>query len=331
MKTPSKSFSWPVFAGCVVFCMSSLAGWAQAQGQLLRINTELQAGDADAAFTTLRSLPQGGADNAEAQNLACRIHYVLENWDRAVSNCQKAVQLDPNNARYHLWLARALGEKAGHANFLTAYSLGKQARVEFETAARLNPHDAEILSDLGDFYQQAPGIVGGGTDKAERVAEQLDALDPARAHQLRGRIAEAHGDFATAEREFKAAIAASVHPALYWTTLAGFFRRRQRWQDVENAVHSALTMAGHDKRATIALYDGAGVLIESRRDPALAAKMLESYLSADSRTEEGPAFEAHLRLARLKALLGDPSAAERERNAALALAHDYKPALEAKF
>jgi hypothetical protein len=59
--------------------------------------------------------------------------------------------------------------------------------------------------------------------------------------------------------------------------------------------------------------------------------MLETYLGADSRTEEGPAFEAHLRLARLKSYLGDTAAAQRERSAALALAHDYKPALEAKF
>ncbi len=298
---------------------------------LARANAQLQAGDADGALAALRVLPQAGANQAEALNLSCRVHYILQHWDQAASECQKAVQLDGGNARYHLWLARALGEKASHASFLSAYSLGKQVHTEFEAAARLDPHDPEILADLGDFYQQAPGIVGGGADKAERVAQQLDAIDPARAHQLRARLAETQKDFGTAEREFKAAIAASPHPAPHWTTLASFFRRRQRWQDVEAAIHSALATAGHDKHATIALYDGAGVLIESKRDPALAAKMLENYLSADSRTEEGPAFEAHLRLARLKSYLGDAAAAERERNAALALAHDYKPALEAKF
>jgi hypothetical protein len=48
-------------------------------------------------------------------------------------------------------------------------------------------------------------------------------------------------------------------------------------------------------------------------------------------TEEAPAFVAHTRLARLKAQLGDKAGASRERSAALALAHDYKPAQELKF
>lgn len=330
MKTRSNPIKWRTLAGCALLCLVPFLARAEGASSLARIDAQLQAGEADAALTALRALPQSSS-NAEAMNLSCRVNYALQHWDQAVGDCQKAVHLDRGNARYHLWLARALGEKAGHASFLNAYSIGKQVRAEFEEAARLNPRDAEILSDLGDFYQQAPGIVGGGSDKAERVAQQLEALDQARAHQLRARIAEGHKDFGTAEHEFKAAISASSHPALHWTTLASFFRRRQRWQDLETAVRSAFSSAGHDRHATIAYYDGAGVLIESKRDPALAAKMLETYLGTESRSEEGPAFEAHLRLARLKAYLGDSAAAQRERNAALALAHDYKPALEAKF
>jgi hypothetical protein len=54
--------------------------------------------------------------------------------------------------------------------------------------------------------------------------------------------------------------------------------------------------------------------------------MLEDYLAGSQKTEEAPAFVAHNRLARLDDWLGDPTAANRERAAALALAHDYKPA-----
>jgi hypothetical protein len=39
----------------------------------------------------------------------------------------------------------------------------------------------------------------------------------------------------------------------------------------------------------------------------------------------------HTRLAQLKAQLGDKASASRERTAALALAHDYKPAQNLKF
>jgi predicted Zn-dependent protease len=99
---------------------------------------------------------------------------------------------------------------------------------------------------------------------------------------------------------------------------------------MESAVRSGENTAERDKHAGVALYNGASVLIETKRDPALAAKMLEDYLAGSAKTEEGPAFVAHTWLARLKQQLGDTAAASRERAAALALAHDYKPALEMK-
>ena len=297
---------------------------------LAQANQALQAGEADVALALLHSLPQGGAQLPEARNLECRVRYSLQQWDAAVEECEQAVRLDGQNSNDHLWLARALGEKASRASFLSAFSLGKRARVEFEAAARLDPRNYEALGDLGDFYKEAHGVIGGGTDKAEGVATQLDKIDQARAHQLRARIAEAHKDSSTAEREFKQAIAAGAHPADYWSTLASFYRRREQWPEMESAVHNCLIAAEKDKSAGVALYDGAGVLTESNRNPELAAMMLENYLAGSSKTEEAPAFEARVRLARLRKQLGDAAGAERERSAALQLAHDYKPALDFK-
>ena len=319
-----------VLALLAAVLLSSTAKPAGAQ-TLTQINQALQAGEADKALGLIASLPQAGAQSAEAQNLECRVRYTLQQWDSAVQKCEQAVRLDGQNANDHLWLARALGEKADHVTFLSAFSLAKRVRSEFETAAQLGPRNPEALSDLGDFYKEAPGVVGGGIDKAEGIAAQLDKLDQARAHQLRARIAEARKDFTTAEREFKQAVAAAAHPANYWTTLASFYRRRQRWQEVDAAIHSCQTAAARDKQAVVSLYDGAGVLIESNRDPALAARMLEDYLASPAKSEEAPAFEAHLRLARLKKQLGDNAGAQRERSAALQLAHEYKPALEFKL
>jgi hypothetical protein len=95
-------------------------------------------------------------------------------------------------------------------------------------------------------------------------------------------------------------------------------------------LRSGETAAQHDKKAGVALYNGAGVLRACHRDPEFAAKLLEQYLAGPRFTEEAPTFVAHTRLAVLKAQLGDPAAASRERAAALALAHDYKPAQELK-
>jgi tetratricopeptide (TPR) repeat protein len=297
----------------------------QSMKPLAQVNAALQAGEADKALALLKSLPSSDAGQGQAHNLECRVRLMLGQWNAAATECEEAVRLDAQNSEYHMWLGRALGEKADRASFLSAYSLAKRTRAEFEESARLNPRNAAALADLGEFYRQAPGAVGGGIQKAQGIAAELDKVDPARAHELRGQIADQQKDYGTAEREFKQAIAVSTHPASQWIALASFYRRRQRWTEMETAVHSGVTAAAHDQHAGIALYDGASILMETNRDPALASKMLEDYLAGPAKTEEAPAFVAHIRLARLRERLGDAAAANRERVMALALAHDYKP------
>jgi Tetratricopeptide repeat len=294
---------------------------------LAKANTALQEGEADEALVLLSSMPP----SAELRNLKCRVFFTLEHWDEAASDCEQAVRLDGRSAIYHLWLGRALGEKADNASILTAYSLAKRTRAEFEQAVSLDPRNAEALADLGEFYTSAPGVVGGGTDKAERLVPQMEKIDAARAHQLRGRIAESRKDLDAAEQEFKQAVTGSEHPSFQWMTLASFYRKHQRWNDMEAAVQSGYKVAQHDKHAGVALFNGASVLSRGHRNLNLAAKMLEEYLANYTKTEEAPAFEAHVRLSRIKAELGDRAGALQERAAALQLAHAYKPAVALKF
>jgi len=321
-------FFWPSSRVVAILLGAALQAAASAQiarQTLAEINADLQAGEADKALALIASLPQGGSDIAQAEFLECRVRYALEQWNAATSACGRAVELDTQNSNYHLWYGRALGGRASSASFLSAFSLGKQVHEQFETAVRLDPRNADALSDLGSFDVDAPGMVGGGLDKAAEVATQLEKVDQVRAHQLRAEIASSHKDYATAEMELKAAVAASAHPALQLTELASFYRHRQNWDQMEAAVRSAGSAVAKDRTAAVALYDGAGVLIEARRDPELAAKMLEDYLAGSSKTDEAPAFVAYYRLAALERQLGNSAEAQRDEAAAQALAHEYRP------
>ena len=308
------------------------AGAQPAGDALGQVNAALQAGQADKALALLRELTQTTGNSAEAHNLHCRVLFTLEQWETANSECKEAVKLDPGSSTYHLWYGRTLGEVADRANFMSAYSLAKRARAEFEEAVQIDPRNAEALADLGEFYSSAPGVVGGGTDKAAGVASQLDQVDQARAHELRGAIARENKDLGTAEKELKQAVAASAHPAFQWMRLASFYRKAKRFPEMESAVQSGFAAAQRDPHAGVALFNGASVLIKADRNRPLAIKMLEAYLASPfTPTEEAPAFTARVWLARLRSQTGDTEGARRERDAALALAEEYKPAQDLKL
>jgi predicted Zn-dependent protease len=311
-----------------IFLAVSVAAGASAQApdtNLAQANALLQAGEADKAMAVLEPAVEQNDGDAEAHNLECRVWLSVGRTDAAVKECEKAVSLDPRNSNEHLWLGRALGDKADHAPFMSAYSLAKRVRSEFEEAVRLDPRNVEALASLGEFYCEAPGVVGGGLDKAEALVLQLDKVDAAQAHELRARIAEQRKDYDEAEHELRQSITVGAHPADQWMELASFYRRRERWNEMVAAVRSGANAAQRDKHSAVALYDGAGTLAAANRELPLAAKLLEDYLASPNKTEEAPAFAAYARLARVKEQLGDRDAANQDRAAAAALAHDYKP------
>ncbi len=308
----------------------SVSPVAFAAPSLSAANADLQAGKADEATALLSEVLHTDPNNAEANNLLCRVEYTLQHFDEAATHCEKAVALDPQSSVYHLWLGRAIGERASRASFLSAFSLAKKTRQEFETAVKLDPHNAEALTDLGEFDVDAPGAVGGGLDKAEIVARQLDSVDTALAHELRAEIAEKNKDLTTAEHEWKASTVGGAHPALQWMALASFYRRHERWPDMDSAIKSGEAAAAHDRHSAVALVNGASVLVRANRHPEQAVQLFRGYLASPDKTEEAPAFDVHVRLAKLLAQTGDQAGALRERSAALALAHDYKPAQDLK-
>lgn len=291
----------------------------------VQVNQALQNGEVDKAYSLLRSLSQ-----PEAHLMHCRIDLMMERWDEAGGECEQAVKLDPQNSNAHLWLGRALGERASRASFMSAYSLGKRVRAEFEEAVRLNAQNADALTDLGEFYYDAPSVVGGGTDKAKAIADQLEKLDRGRGIELRARIEQQQKHYDAAEQEYKRAIAGAAHPAYQWVALASFYRSRERWDEMEAAILSAFKAEERDPKSAPALFDAASNLIRTRRNPELAIKLLTAYLASPQKSEQAPAFIAHARLAHLLEDRGDKVGAERERENAIALAHDYKPAQEHK-
>jgi len=284
----------------------------------------LDAGRADEAVQAFEQQVRDSPNDAAAYNLLCRAHFMREEWDRGIANCEKARSLDPENSRYNLWLGSIYGEKADRAGFMSAAGLAKKVRTSFERAVELAPNDWQARVNLGEFYVEAPGIVGGGKDKARDQANALMPLKPGLAYWLLGRIAEKNKDMADAEKQYRAGIAATNSGARAWLELAIFFRHANRLDDMEKALHEVENAPVDHHEA---LMDGASLLMRTGRDPALGIRLLQRYFSVGP-VEEGPAFKAHEYWGQLLERQGDHRAAAAEYRAALSLFHNFHRAEE---
>ena len=151
-------------------------------------------------------------NDPQSLHLLSRVYYATERWDDAVRYGERAVALRPNDAYYRLWLAREYGEKAANSNPLTAATLARKAKNEFERAVQLDPSSVEARLDLAEYYTEAPAIMGGGLDKARDQAAEMAKRNSAKSHLILARIAMKEKQFPEAENQLRQAIRRSERP-----------------------------------------------------------------------------------------------------------------------
>jgi len=295
-----------------LFCAWILAA---ADGSMEQM---LASGSIDEVVRTLSKL-----NDAASLNLLSRAYYAIEQWDNAVKNGERAVSASPDNAMYHLWLGREYGEKASASNPLSAASLARKTKNEFELAVKLDPDNVQAHADLAEYYTEAPSMMGGGIDKARDQAAQVAKYDQATSHWILAIIAEKDKRYPDAENELRQAIKVAKNPAQYWMNLASFFRRRSRLDDMQNAIAQAI--AQPNKSAEV-YYNAASELLQAGRDFPNAAQYLKTYLASNAMVEDAPAFRAHYLLGQLYEKMGNKSGAVTEYKASLALASGFAPA-----
>ena len=312
--------------GCILLLLLT-AGVVTSRAQAeMAAQSLLSEGRVDVAISDLRAHLRSQPDDAQAYHLLGRAYYSLQQWDKAIAAAQRSVALQPDNSDYHLWLGRSYGEKAEHSSWLTAIALARKVRSEFETAVQLDSHNVAAQSDLAQYYMEAPAFLGGGKDKARAQAQQLSTMDPGAAHWLKAALAERDRNWALAENEYRAAIQSSGNKAEYWLSLASFYRRRGRLDDMEEAVNRASTAEVNQSEVWV---DAAEILFRAGRNFPGAIQYLRHYLDSNDTSADAPPFQAHYLLGSILEKEGNKQAAAEEYRAALAMAHDFSLAQQA--
>jgi tetratricopeptide (TPR) repeat protein len=201
----SKKAGWVAMALLLTATMASATEVKQDAG-LEAAKQAYEASEYAKAAQLLQAAGIADPANGEIQLWLTRVYYELREHDAAIASGEKAVKIDPGNSDYHEWLGRAYGLKAERSGWLSALGWAKKTRKEFETAVKLDGKNFSARQALVEFDCSAPGIAGGGEDKAQPEIAEIARLDAAEGHYAAGNCRRQKKDFAAADEEFRKAL-----------------------------------------------------------------------------------------------------------------------------
>lgn len=223
------------------------------------------------------SLLSRDSNDGEVNNLAGRNYFMMADFKRAIDYFQRAADAEPANSSYALWLGRAWGRRAETANPIFAPAYATKARQWMERAVQLNDKNGEALSDLFDYYLEAPGFLGGGYDKAQALARKISAADPAEGFFARARLAEKKNEYGAAEEQLRQAIELAPRQVGRVLDLAKFLANQGKQQESDALFAKAEKMAPETPKVW---YVKADALIRQKRNLDEAKRLLEKYLQS---------------------------------------------------
>jgi tetratricopeptide (TPR) repeat protein len=220
--------------------------------------------------TTAANDPQNG----DVQLLLTKSYLEMLEYDPAIKSAEKAVAIDPQNSVYHEWLGRAYGEKADHASLFSAISLAKKTRKEFETAIQLDGKNFSARQALIEFDCSAPGIVGGGEEKAWPQIKQLAEMDAAEGHYAAGNCRRQKKDFAVADEEFAKALESNPKSAGLIYDIGDYAVKRGQPERLLAVADMGAPVAPGDPRGKF--YRGVALVLK-KENPEEAERLLREY------------------------------------------------------
>jgi len=258
-----------------------LAAGTMAAGTTVNQEASLEAGrrayeasDYAKAIQTLQTVASREPQNGEVQLLLTKSYMELGEHDPAIKSAEHAVAIDPDNSVYHEWLGRAYGEKADHTGWFSAVSFAKKTRKEFEKAVQLDGKNFSARQVLIEFDCSAPGLVGGGEEKALPQIRELTDLDAAEGHFAAGNCRWQKKDFAVADDEFTKALENHPKSAALIYDIGDYAVKRSQPDRLEAVADSGERVAPHDPRGK---FFRAVALVLRKSKPEEAERLLLDY------------------------------------------------------
>ena len=232
----------------------------------------------------------------------------------ALELAEKAVAAVPQNPRYRLGLAQALGEEAQKASILRQPGLARRFKKELDTTLALDPKNVEAMKYMIMYDFEAPGIMGGDKAQGRALAERIMRIDTVQGYLAQVMVARYDKQDNRVEELIRKAVNAGPSSYQAHLNLANFcLGSVKKYAEAESlartairidpgraGAHSALVVSliAEDKWAEID-----GVLAQAEKDvPDDFTPYFRAGLSCLSRPNEAARAERYFR----KYLTQDP-------------------------
>jgi Flp pilus assembly protein TadD len=216
-------------------------------------------------------------------------YYGLGDVKKATEALEKAITAEPGNSEFYLWQGRAYGRRAETSSPFTAPGYASKARQNFEKSVELDGKNLEALSDLFEYYLEAPGFLGGGMDKALKIADRISALNEIEGYWARAKMAEKRKEFSGAEQQLRRAAELAPRQAGRLLDLARLLAKQGRFQESDQAFQAADKVEPNSPKVMFAKAD---TYIHSGRNLDAARKLLRQYLAATLTPDDPPRAQA---------------------------------------
>ncbi|HEX4911329.1 MAG TPA: hypothetical protein VFV64_11270 [Permianibacter sp.] len=261
------------------------------------------------AEATVTALLSKDLSDREAQTLFGHLFARHDDFETVVELLEERADEQPEAALVQLRFGQAACQLAGHPDtgMLGKAGLAGDCRDALEKASELDPKLLNAWRGLFDFYRQAPGVVGGGIDKAEAVVAKIALIDPAEAEQARATLAGQQEQYDKMRGHF--AKAAELNPAK-----AEEFRfresmalvRAKQYEAAYEVLGSLLKTTDTELAAQVQYQLGRTAVIAANPAWCAAAEgHLQAYLARTDLTTDMPAKSwAAFRLGQVYELMG---------------------------
>jgi tetratricopeptide (TPR) repeat protein len=269
----------------------TLPAWT---GVVEEARTKYQRTDYRGALVLLEKVPP----DVDALRLSGQCHYFLRDYKQAVEVLERAEKAAPGEAAVQHWLGRAWGRRAETANVFQAPGFAVKARKAFERAVELDPGRVEAVSDLLEYFVEAPGFLGGGVEKAEALAEShLRKRNPAQYHFALAQIARKRKQDGVAERALRRAAELEPGSSGRLADLGRFLGERGRMEEAEAVFAKAAKL---EPKAPGWRLAQARMYIEKKVKTGETRRLLEEYVQLPLTPDDEPRGVAEGMLKRLR-------------------------------